>query len=80
MTARLLTALVWGALVAACGGSSDSSDALDGVPESAKATAAGFTSYVRDLPSQGADDREPFALDDFTPPTSDDTEPRPVDG
>jgi hypothetical protein len=78
MTARLLTALALGALVAACGGSSDSAEALDGVPESAKASAAGFTSYVRELPAQGADNREPFAIEDFTPPTSDDTEPAPV--
>ena len=69
------------ALVAACGGGSDPvADPLAEVPASASESAAGMSGYLTALTKLAADDREPVALDNYNPPTSESTEPEPTGG
>jgi hypothetical protein len=50
------------------------------VPASASQSVAGLVNYLDSLPSLDAQTLEPVSLDAFSPKTSEDTEPHPVDG
>ncbi len=66
------------ALLAACGGGSDTAPAAaaDMVPASATATALAFSQYAGSLAEN--DQREPLPLSDLVPPADDSAEPAPV--
>ena len=66
--------------LAACGGGSDPVpvDPLAEVPASASQSTAGMASYMGSLAAASAEDREPLAVQAFSPPKPDDSEPEPV--
>ena len=81
----LRSSLLATAWLAGCGGGSDASppqaaDALRAVPASASQSAAGLVNYLGSLSPLDAQTLEPVSLDAFSPKTSEDTEPHPVDG
>jgi hypothetical protein len=81
----LRTSLLATAWLAGCGGGSEASpphaaDALRAVPASASQSVAGLVNYLDSLPSLDTQTLEPVSLDAFSPKTSEDTEPHPVDG
>jgi hypothetical protein len=84
MTRKLTFASLFGAaaLLAACGGGGDSpappTAAADAIPDSASASTAGLKRYLADLAATPVEDKEPLALDNFAPQTSEDAEPEPV--
>ncbi len=66
--------------LAACGGGSDPApvDPLAEVPASASQSTAGMASYMGTLAATPAETREPLAVQAFSPPKPDDSEPEPV--
>jgi hypothetical protein len=70
-------------LLGACGGGRDDDpapppDPLAAVPESASQSSAGLVAYLWMLANNKSETREPVALDGFSPPQPDNTEPEPV--
>ncbi len=73
-------------LLAACGGGGSGSydppvianDPLKDVPASASQSEAGLLSYLNLLSTLAADDRDPLAVDTFSPTQSEETEPGPL--
>jgi hypothetical protein len=76
-----ILALVGAAVVlAACGGGDDTPPPVTSqVPASASASVGGFIAYLQALVVAMADTLEPVDVSAVTPPTSDTTEPQPVD-
>lgn len=68
--------------LAACGGGGGSDpvpvDPLAEVPASASQSTAGMVSYMATLAAAPAETREPLAVQAFSPPKPDDSEPEPV--
>jgi len=66
--------------LAACGGGSDPApaDPLAEVPATASQSTAGMASYMGVLATLPAEAREPLAVQAFSPPKPDDSEPEPV--
>ena len=72
--------------LSACGGGGDSNSLpppmppppTASVPASASATVAGWIAYLEALVASPADTLEPVDVSQVTPPTSDTTEPAPV--
>ena len=60
------------------GGSAPSPDPLAAVPDSARASAAGFVAYLRALTGTTPEDRAPVSLEGFEPPASEDGVPEPL--
>lgn len=86
MNRKLTLATLFGAtaLLAACGGGGDPPAApppaaTDAVPGSASATTAGLKKYLADLGAMPVENKEPLALDTFSPKTPEDAEPEPVE-
>ena len=73
------------AVMSGCGGGgADPADppppaATDAVPDSASASVAGLKAYLEALAAMQVDDKEPVDLSTFSPTTSEDAEPEPVD-
>jgi hypothetical protein len=71
-------------MLAACGGGRDDDrppqarDPLTGPPTEAGASGANFVAYLRTLVAIRSETAEPFAVDSFTPPRADNSEPEPV--
>lgn len=80
--ARHTAAALACALLASCGGGSDSPAPVPGptevVPTSASESSAGLVKYLTDLFAASADSKEPVDLGTFAPKTPDDTEPEPL--
>jgi hypothetical protein len=55
-------------------------DPLAEVPASASQSTAAMASYLGGLATLPADTREPLAVQAFSPPTPEDTEPEPTGG
>lgn len=65
--------------LAACGGGEPVPvDPLAEVPASASQSTAGMASYVGTLAAAPAETREPLAVQAFSPPKPDDSEPEPI--
>jgi hypothetical protein len=87
MNRKLTLASLFGAtaLLAACGGGGGDPPpaappaATDAVPGSASASTAGLKKYLADLGAMPVEDKEPLELDTFSPKTSEDAEPEPVE-
>jgi hypothetical protein len=62
----------------ACGGSDDTPAVTSQVPSSASASVSGYNAYVVALARTSPDNLEPVDISAVTPPTSDTTEPDPV--
>lgn len=81
---RFMVSLAMVALLAGCGGGGSDPvvepGALEQVPSSASASAAGLARYIGDLAAANAagENAEPVALTNFEPPQPDNTEPEPV--
>jgi hypothetical protein len=72
-------------LLSACGGGSDPTpdvvvDPLAEVPASASQSTAAMASYMHTLAISQAETRDPLAVEAFSPPKPDDTEPEPTGG
>jgi hypothetical protein len=77
----ILSLLCATAVLAACGGGGDDHPPppTAEVPASASASVDGFIAYLKALVVSAADMLEPVDVSAVTPPTSDTTEPVPVD-
>ena len=79
----LFAAAAASALFAACGGGGDDAPApppaTSEVPTSASASVDGFVAYLKALLVSAAEMLEPVDVSAVTPPTSETTEPTPVD-
>ncbi len=80
MNKHLLIAAAAAVVLAACGGGSDPPPPgpAEAIPETASQSSQGLVAYLEALSTVPADDREPLALDRFTPPAPEDTEPEPL--
>jgi len=74
-------------LLAACGGGGGSgepplavADPLAELPAGVNQSVAAMAGYMSTLATLMADDREPLAVESFSPPKPDDTEPEAVGG
>jgi len=80
----LVALLSAAAVMSGCGGGgSDPADppppaATDAVPDSASASVAGLKAYLEALAAMLVDEQEPVDLSTFSPKTSEDAEPEPV--
>ena len=83
MKKSLFLAFCTAAVLSGCGGGDDSAPptpaATAAVPASASLSVDGFIGYMKALVASAADTLEPVDVSAVTPPTSDTTEPTPVD-
>jgi len=81
MKKTALAAIVAASVLVACGGGGDETapPATSQVLASASASVGGFIAYLQALVVAMADTLEPVDVSAVTPPTSDTTEPQPVD-